>query len=108
MICSPDGATVFGRVIRGGVACEARDLSRIALSSIRATGPRSRTRCGFENTYQGAIIMRKKHVLLSTAASLAVALVAASLGVATAKAEPGLSGQVTGDGGAMEGVLVSA
>ena len=44
--------------------------------------------------------MRKKHVLLSTAASLAVALVAASLGVATAKAEPGLSGQVTGDGGA--------
>src|SRR5258706_10901458 len=61
-----------------------------------------------ESTYQGAIIMRMKHALLSTAASLAVALVAASLGAATAKAEPGLSGQVTGEGGPMEGVLVTA
>jgi virginiamycin B lyase len=52
--------------------------------------------------------MRTKHVLLSTAASLAVALVAASLGAATAKAEPGLSGQVTAAEGPMEGVLVTA
>src|SRR5260221_13190963 len=48
--------------------------------------------------------MRMKHVLLSTAASL----VAASLGTVAAKAEPGLSGQVTGEGGPMEGVLVTA
>jgi len=49
-----------------------------------------------------------KHVLLSTAASLAVALVASGLGAVAAKAEPGLSGQVTGEGGSMEGVLVTA
>src|SRR5260370_5883648 len=48
--------------------------------------------------------MRMKHVLLATAASL----VAASLGTVAAKAEPGLSGQVTGEGGPMEGVLVTA
>src|SRR5258708_26771592 len=52
--------------------------------------------------------MRMKHVLLSTAASLSVALVAASLGAATAKAEPGLSGQVTAAEGPLEGVLVTA
>src|SRR5260370_10229884 len=61
-----------------------------------------------ESTYRGVIIMRVKHVLLSTAASLAVALVAASVGAVAAKAEPGLSGQVTGAGGPMEGVLVTA
>src|SRR5258705_13672830 len=61
-----------------------------------------------ESTYHGVIIMRMKHVLLSTAASLVGGLVAASLGAATAKAESGLSGQVTGGGGAMEGVLVTA
>src|SRR5260370_40632971 len=52
--------------------------------------------------------MRVKHVLLSTAASLAVALVAASLGAVTAQAEPGLSGQVTAAEGPLEGVLVTA
>src|SRR5258705_14004520 len=58
-----------------------------------------------ESTYHGVIIMRMKHVLLSTAASLVGELVAASLGAATAKAEPGLSGQVTGGGGPQEGDL---
>src|SRR5258708_8323648 len=61
-----------------------------------------------ESTYHGVIIMRMKHVLLSTAASLAVALVAASLGAVTAQAEPGLSGQVTAAEGPLEGVLVTA
>src|SRR5258708_522208 len=61
-----------------------------------------------ESTYRGVIIMRMKHVLLSTAASLAVALAAASLGAVTAQAEPGLSGQVTAAEGPMEGVLVTA
>jgi virginiamycin B lyase len=49
--------------------------------------------------------MRMKYVLLSTAACLALAL--ASLGPVTANAAPGLSGQVTGPDGAMEGVLVT-
>src|SRR5262245_16827411 len=62
----------------------------------------------FENTYHGVIIMRMKYVLLSTAASLAVALAASSLGAVTAKAEPGLSGQVIGQDGPLEGVLVTA
>src|SRR5258708_25348980 len=61
-----------------------------------------------ESTYHGVIIMRMKHVLLSTAASLAVALVAASLGAVTAQAESGLSGQVTAAEGPLEGVLVTA
>src|SRR5258708_4287099 len=61
-----------------------------------------------ESTYHGVIIMRMKHLLLSTAASLAVALVAASLGAVTAQAEPGLSGQVTAAEGPLEGVLVTA
>jgi virginiamycin B lyase len=48
--------------------------------------------------------MRMKHVLLSTAASLAITTLAA----VTTHAEPGLSGQVTGADGPMEGVLVTA
>src|SRR5580704_13378018 len=52
--------------------------------------------------------MQLKHVLLSTAASLAVALTASGLGAIVAQAEPGLSGQVTGQQGPMEGVLVTA
>ena len=54
-----------------------------------------------ENTYQGVIVRRMKHVLLSTAESLAVALATSSLGSVAAQAEPGLSGQVTGEGGAI-------
>ena len=52
--------------------------------------------------------MRMKHVLLSTAASLALSLATSSLGAVMAQAEPGLSGQVIGEGGPMEGVLVTA
>src|SRR5215475_5951031 len=52
--------------------------------------------------------MRMKHVPLSTAASLAVALTTTGLGSIAAQAEPGLSGQVTGQEGPMEGVLVTA
>src|SRR5215472_11597124 len=52
--------------------------------------------------------MRMKHVLLSTAASLAVALTTAGLGSIAAQAEARLSGQVSGPEGAMEGVLVTA
>jgi virginiamycin B lyase len=48
--------------------------------------------------------MRMKRVLLSTAAGLAIA----GLAAAVAQAEPGLSGQVTGADGPMEGVLVTA
>ena len=48
--------------------------------------------------------MQVKHLLLTTAACLAVASAAAVV----AHAEPGLSGQVTGAGGLMEGVLVTA
>jgi virginiamycin B lyase len=48
--------------------------------------------------------MRMKQVLLSTAASLAITMLA----VVIAHAEPGLSGQVTGAEGPMEGVLVTA
>src|SRR5215471_3537290 len=62
----------------------------------------------FENTYQGVIIMRMKHVLLSTAASLAVALATSGFGAIAAQAAPGLSGQVTGPAGPTEGVLVTA
>jgi virginiamycin B lyase len=51
--------------------------------------------------------MRMKYALLSTAACLALALAAASLSPVTADAAPGLSGQVTGPEGAMEGVLVT-
>ena len=51
--------------------------------------------------------MRMKHVLLSTAASLAVALTASGPGSVAARAEAGLSGRVTADG-PMEGVLVTA
>ncbi len=51
--------------------------------------------------------MRMKQVLLSTAATLAVALMTSGLGPVAARAEAGLSGQVTGDG-PMEGVLVTA
>jgi virginiamycin B lyase len=47
--------------------------------------------------------MRMKHLFLATAASLAVTTAAV-----VAHAEPGLSGQVTGAGGPMEGVLVTA
>ncbi|HSV23452.1 MAG TPA: carboxypeptidase-like regulatory domain-containing protein, partial [Xanthobacteraceae bacterium] len=53
-------------------------------------------------------MMRIKHTLLSTAASLAVALATSGLGPAAAQAEPGLSGQVTAPTGPMEGVLVTA
>jgi virginiamycin B lyase len=49
--------------------------------------------------------MRMKHVLLSSAACLALALATGSPG--TANAAAGLSGQVTGPDGAMEGVLVT-
>jgi virginiamycin B lyase len=52
--------------------------------------------------------MRMKHALLSTSAGLALALAASSFGAVTAKAEPRLSGQVTGPAGPMEGVLVTA
>src|SRR5215467_2006160 len=48
--------------------------------------------------------MRMKHVLLSTAASLAITTLAAAI----AQAEPGLSGNVTGAEGPKEGVLVTA
>jgi virginiamycin B lyase len=48
--------------------------------------------------------MGMKQVLLSTAASLAITTLAAVI----AHAEPGLSGQVTGADGPMEGVLVTA
>src|SRR5579883_3019645 len=54
------------------------------------------------------VIMRMKHALLSTAASLALAFAAANAPAGTANAAPGLSGQVTGPQGAMEGVLVTA
>jgi hypothetical protein len=62
----------------------------------------------FESTYQGVIIMRMKHVLLSTAASVAVALATSSLGAVAVQAAPGLSGLVTRQDGPMEGVLVTA
>ena len=52
--------------------------------------------------------MRTKHALLSTAAALALALATSSLGAGAAQAGPGLSGQVSGPEGAMEGVLVTA
>ena len=52
--------------------------------------------------------MQLKHVLLSTVASLAVALATSSLGSVAAQAEPGLSGQVSGQEGPIEGVLVTA
>jgi virginiamycin B lyase len=52
--------------------------------------------------------MRMKHLLLSTAASLAVALTTSGLGAVAAQAAPGLSGQITGPEGPMEGVLVTA
>ena len=52
-------------------------------------------------------MMRMKHLLLSTAASAAVALAVAADPMA-AQAAAGLSGQVTGPDGAMEGVLVTA
>src|SRR5215831_7727360 len=52
--------------------------------------------------------MRMKHVLLSTAASLAMAFAASGIGAVTAQAAPGLSGQVTGESGPMEGVVVTA
>jgi virginiamycin B lyase len=52
--------------------------------------------------------MRMKHFLLSTAAGLAVALATSGLGSVAALAEAGLSGQVSGQSGPMEGVLVTA
>jgi virginiamycin B lyase len=52
--------------------------------------------------------MRMKHLMLSTAATFAVALATAGFGSATAQAEAGLSGRVTGPDGPMEGVLVTA
>src|SRR5262249_26949114 len=61
-----------------------------------------------ESTYQGVIIMRMKHVLLSTVASLAMAFAASGIGAVKAQAAPGLSGQVTGPEGPMEGILVTA
>jgi hypothetical protein len=51
--------------------------------------------------------MRKEHLLLSTAAGLAVALLTAGPGAVRAQAE-GLSGQVTSPQGPLEGVLVTA
>ena len=51
--------------------------------------------------------MRKEHLLLSTAAGLAVALLAAGPGAVRAQAEA-LSGQVSSAEGLLEGVLVTA
>src|SRR5271163_615711 len=51
--------------------------------------------------------MRKEHLLLSTAAGLAVALLAAGPGAVRAQAEA-LAGQVTSAQGPLEGVLVTA
>ena len=52
--------------------------------------------------------MGMKHVLLSTAASLALALMTSGLGPAPAHAETGLSGKVTAPEGPLEGTLVTA
>ena len=52
--------------------------------------------------------MRMKHLMLSTAASLAVALMTSGLSPIAAQAAAGLAGQVTGPEGPMEGVLVTA
>jgi virginiamycin B lyase len=55
----------------------------------------------------GEIEMRKKHLLLSTAVGLAVALLTAGPGAVRAQAQA-LSGQVTSAQGPLEGVLVTA
>src|SRR5450432_3836727 len=60
------------------------------------------------DTHTGATTMRMKHLMLSTAASLAVALMTSGLGPLAAQAAPALSGQVTGPEGPLEGVLVTA
>src|SRR5215510_14054178 len=52
--------------------------------------------------------MRMKHVLLSTAPMPEAANAIARLAAVTARAAPGLSGQVTGESGPMEGVVVTA
>ena len=57
---------------------------------------------------KGESTMRMKHLLLSTAAGAAVALMTAGLGAVAAQAQATLSGQVTSPQGPMEGVLVTA
>ena len=52
--------------------------------------------------------MPMKHLMLSTAATAALAFAMSGLGSMAASAETGLSGQVTGPEGALEGVLVTA
>jgi len=52
--------------------------------------------------------MRTRHFLLSTAASVALALASSAIGSIAAQAGAGLSGKVTGQAGPIEGVLVTA